>query len=593
MKNNSDKSPNLRRKAEELLEIKLSKSPAPSSGDDTLKLIHELQVHQIELEMQNEELILSRASAEEAAEKYIQLYDFAPSGYFTLSKDGEIIDLNLSAAKLLGKDRQSLKNRLFRAYLSYESKHIFNTFLEKAFAGKCKESCEVTLSINANLPSFVHLDGVVNENDGQCLVTAIDITQRKNAEEELKKHREHLEELVEERTNELNIERNKLLKAQEIENIGILSAGVAHNFNNILSVILGYSNLLLEEYDDGGNHRDYIENIIKQIKRASTIADQLISFAKPEEPHMQAVDLVELIKETAQLLQDPFAKDNIEVKLSIDSKCRPILAESEQIRQLLVNVLSNSADAMENNGGVIEIEVKELFLDSKDVPNFKMEAGNYLMLSIKDSGHGMTKNVMEKIFNPFFTTKEVGKGTGLGLYTVHNTIRDHKGGVSIESEPGKGATFKFYFPVLEVPLIGKETSDEIPKKEEPTSIEGRARILVAEDEEMLRVVYELTLAKLGHRVTLACDGLEALELFKANPDDFDIIITDQAMPKMRGTQLCMEALKIRPEIPVMLVTGYSNESESMAKACGVKYFMRKPIATEELSKVIEESLKKN
>lgn len=375
---------------------------------------------------------------------------------------------------------------------------------------------------------------------------------------------------------------------QKIESIGLLSAGVAHNFNNILNAIMGSVELFMSEYPEEGKNKSYLKNAIVQGQRAGALVSQLLSYSQPDTNLMKVTDMSVLVKEAYDSMKSYFRKIKIECNLTIDSSDFRLIADPQQIQQLLLNMFKNAVDAMEEKGGMIGVDLRDISFTSDTAIKYGIDPGSYIVLKICDNGHGMTAEVIDRIFEPFFSTKEVGKGAGLGLFTVNSTVKNHKGKVMVDSEPGKGTTFTFYFHSLEKSYYDKNAESKETSLGKKDLIPSSIRILIAEDEIIIREIYKFSLSKKGYHVTLASDGLEALDIFKKNPDNYDLILTDQIMPRMEGIELCKEAKKIRPDLPVLLVTGYSNQSEIDANTAGVTRFFRKPIAVAALSKVVEE-----
>jgi CheY-like chemotaxis protein len=247
-----------------------------------------------------------------------------------------------------------------------------------------------------------------------------------------------------------------------------------------------------------------------------------------------------------------------------------------------VNLCINAGHAMKKHGGILDITLEEVDYDPHQQPGSGLPPGSYLKLTVSDTGCGMPSDIQEHIFDPFFTTKEIGEGIGLGLAVVHGIINSHHGGITIESEPGKGTTFQIFFPVTEEVI-----PQEMHTKDESDVKEGNEHILLVEDEPALLKVYKTALIQLGYHITTQNNGVEALDTFRANPDQFDMVLTDQAMPHMTGEQLSQELLNLRPDIPIILMTGYSDSiSEKRAQALGIRRFLKKPFKLVVLAHVI-------
>ncbi|NOG84323.1 MAG: PAS domain-containing sensor histidine kinase [Candidatus Scalindua sp. SCAELEC01] len=389
----------------------------------------------------------------------------------------------------------------------------------------------------------------------------------------------------------------QLLQSQKMEALGTLAGGIAHDFNNILGVIIGNTELLNLKFPQDNSEREYITNISEAGTSAANLVKQILTFSRMEPTKFQSVNLAVSVRETLNMLRATLPA-NIEIRQEIQEDCDHIMADVTQIHQIILNICTNAYHAMEEKGGVLEITLKQLEwsaaqgLYCKDFPKTVTDRDKpYLMMSIRDTGCGILPEHRKKIFDPFFTTKERGKGTGLGLAMVHGIIQKHHGEIAIESEIGKGSTFKIFFPVGEEVIIEAEsTKEELVGQTE--DVPPKRHILIVDDNLILIKTYDQILKKLGYAVTACGGSSEALELFKENPGRYDLVFTDQGMPYMTGKQLCQELLAIQPEIPIVLATGYSERfSREEAKAMGICRYLMKPIDLKTLRQTIEECLK--
>ncbi|MGE5672224.1 MAG: two-component system sensor histidine kinase NtrB, partial [Fibrobacterota bacterium] len=414
----------LRRNAEELLNKRPSKSLSPLSESDALILLHELEVHQIELEMQNEELVLAKEQAELAAEKLAALYDFAPSGYFTLSKDGTIIELNLSGAQMLGKDREYLVNKRLGLFLTDDTKPIYNQFLEKTFRSHVKEFSEVTLCIDGNPSVPVYLSGIASGNAEQCFVTMLDISERKQLEAAIQ-------------------------KSQKLESIGLIAAGIAHNFNNLMGGIFGYIEMATE-----ATKEEYVRNCLSKalntMDRAKGLTMQLLTFAKGGGPVQINTPLIPFVKDAAQIT---LSRLNAPCTFDIAGDLWPCSIDKKQIALVFDNIITNAQQAMPK-GGSIDLTARNVSFEENEHP--VLEKGRYVRISIRDCGIGIEKENLPLIFDPFYTTRSTGQG--LGLAVCNSIVSRHGGALDVESKPGKGSIFHIYLPAL-----SEIVSSSIPK----------------------------------------------------------------------------------------------------------------------------------
>jgi PAS domain S-box-containing protein len=379
----------------------------------------------------------------------------------------------------------------------------------------------------------------------------------------------------------------QLQQAQKMEAIGTLAGGIAHDFNNILSPILGYADLLLMNFPEDSPLRDSLNNINTSALRAKHLVKQILSFARQEPNEPILMKLPPIVKEALKLIRSTIPT-TIDIIQDINPDCGVIKADPTQIHQIVMNLTTNAYHAMEETGGELRVSLKEIQLGKQDVLSPDLEPGDYACLTVSDTGTGMDKTIIEKIFDPFFTTKEIGKGTGMGLSVVHGIVNSMKGSIHVYSEPGKGTEFKTYFPIEKSDFEKQSTRPEEPIRT------GTERILLVDDEAAIIAMEKQVLEHLGYQVTSRTSSLEALEAFRANPNTFDLVITDMAMPNMPGDKLAVELTKIRPDIPILFCTGFSETmSKEKAASLGIKGFLLKPIVTKDLAQKIREVLDGN
>lgn len=376
----------------------------------------------------------------------------------------------------------------------------------------------------------------------------------------------------------------QLLQAQKMEAIGTLAGGIAHDFNNILGAIIGYAEMIQDDCPAGSSINQDIKQILKAGNRAKDLVKQILAFsrqAKASQIHLQPAVI---IKEAVKMLRASLPA-TIKIEQDIDPDAGVILADPTQIHQIMMNLCTNAFHAMESDGGTLSISLrrKELFRDDPALKNH-MPPGNYIQLSIKDIGTGIAPEILEKIYDPYFTTKEVGKGTGMGLAMVHGIVQSSGGSILCRSELKKGTVFHITLPIIETHLLHEiESAELIPA--------GLEHILLIDDEEMLIKMSKTMLERLGYRVTTRMNGKEALAAFQNSPKSFDLVITDQTMPGLTGTNLARLMLQIRPDIPIILCTGYSsNVSEEEASSIGIKAYALKPLAKKDIGNLIRKVL---
>ncbi len=378
----------------------------------------------------------------------------------------------------------------------------------------------------------------------------------------------------------------KLQQAMKMEAIGTLAGGIAHDFNNILSAMIGYCQIAKGRLSSADPAQGDIEQVLQAGDRAVDLVKQILTFSrKGEQEGFQTFKIQVLIKEVLRLMRSSLPS-TIELDYNIDYNCGSIFADAGQIHQLLMNLFTNAKQAIGGSYGKITVELSESTVHKKDFPRNRplRLTGPYLHLQISDSGCGMDAHTMERIFDPFFSTKSKDHGTGLGLAVVHGIVTNHGGEINASSEVGQGTTFNVYFPVIQSTKV---------KEKEPTKqlFRGSERIMVVDDEGVVGRVVRNMLTKMGYKVTLFSSSLEAVSDFRRNPQNYDLVFTDMTMPDMTGAELAKEVLALRPELPVILSTGYSEIiDKDKAARIGIRKFMLKPIKRRHLSKVVREVL---
>jgi nitrogen-specific signal transduction histidine kinase/CheY-like chemotaxis protein len=381
----------------------------------------------------------------------------------------------------------------------------------------------------------------------------LDITERKRAEEQ----REKLEQ--------------QLWQSQKMEAIGTLAGGIAHDFNNILGAIIGFTELSQDLIAGNSKLEQNLAQVLKAGDRAKNLVKQILTFSRKNEHELKPIQTHLIIKEALKLLRASIPS-TIDIRYNIAVRDDIVIADATQIHQIVMNLCTNAAHAMQHAGGLMEITLKPVDIDAQAVPAYAgIAQGPYLQLSVKDTGMGIPADILGRIFEPFFTTKDVGRGTGMGLSVVHGIVKSLKGDVKVYSEPGRGAVFHVLLPRVEEAV--PESSREV--QEAPL---GHESVLLVDDEAVLLDVGTKMLGSLGYRVTALQSPQEALELFEKSPEGFDVVITDQTMPQLTGYELAQRLMQVRPDIPIILCTGYSDTvTEELALDIGVKAFIIKPL----------------
>jgi len=376
----------------------------------------------------------------------------------------------------------------------------------------------------------------------------------------------------------------QLRQAQKMEAIGTLAGGIAHDFNNILFPMFGYLEMILEDMPQDNPQRRLVQEVFSGAKRARDLVKQILAFSRQKDHDMKPVKVHPIVKEALDLIKSSLPS-TIKTTRNIQQDCGLIFADSTQIHQIVMNLCTNAYHAMEETGGKLTVHLKEVELTAEDLKDTAMVPGKHVCLTVADTGPGMEQSIIDRIFDPYFTTKEKGKGTGLGLAVVDGIIKSHGGRISISSEPEKGTEFKVYLPVIKPQERAKSIDNDLPIQK------GNEYILLVDDQKLIVDMERKMLERLGYHVTTRTSSPDALQAFRAQPDKFDVVITDMTMPNMTGGKLTEEMIKIRSDIPVILCTGFSEMmSKEKAAALGIKGFLMKPVVLKDLSRTIREVL---
>jgi signal transduction histidine kinase/ActR/RegA family two-component response regulator len=369
----------------------------------------------------------------------------------------------------------------------------------------------------------------------------------------------------------------QLRQSQKMQAIGTLAGGIAHDFNNILGAIIGFSELTMDELPMESKPRRNLEQVHKAGMRAKDLVQQILSFSRQNKAERMPIRVGPIVKEVMKLVRASLPSTiEIQVEVATDQDC--CVADAVQLHQVLMNLCTNSGHAMKEKGGLLEVRLEATATGEPGVP-CGLKAGPFLRLSVTDSGHGMEPAVLERMFEPFFTTKPIGEGTGLGLSVVHGIVKSYGGEIAVSSRVHHGTTFEVFLPKA-------ERGESEAKAESHPAKGGQERVLLVDDEEALTFMMEQILEKLGYRVTAFSDSRRALEEFRAAPQAFDLLITDQTMPQMTGSELTAHVREIRPELPVIVCTGYDRNAMKSTEA----FFILKPVDVRLLAEMIRKAL---
>ena len=476
-----------------------------------------------------------------------------------LDTDGTVLDSNATALQRLGKSADELVGKcIYDFFPPPQAEAIRNAVSEVIRKGK-------PFRIELEQESRIYDSHVYPICDAQgkviqAGVISSDITERRSMEAQLR-------------------------QSHKMEAIGTLAGGIAHDFNNILGIILGNTELAMDDVPEWNPARLNLEEIITAGIRARDVVRQLLSFAHKTDQERKPVIINSVIIDGLRLLRFSIPA-NIEIRHNIPKGSEVIFADPTQLNQVMINLFTNAAHAMEKDGGILAINVESVNLTASTAQSHDLPPGSYVKLSVSDTGDGIAPEIKDRIFDPYFTTKEVGKGSGMGLSVVHGIVMNHNGAISVDSELGKGATFTIFLPASKREPVPETTIDE----ELPT---GKERILFVDDEESIVKMGIQRLKRLGYKVESTTSPIEALDLFRSKSDQFDLVITDLTMPKMTGDKLVKAILDIRPDIPIILCTGFSEKINSeKIREIGAAVYLEKPHDKHDLSKTIRRVLDK-
>ncbi len=503
---------------------------------------------------------------QQAQENYRNIFENAVEGIFQTTIDGRYLSASPSMAHMTGyATPEELINAVTdistQCYADPKDREMFVRILGEKDTVK---GLEVELVRRDGTTLWVSISGrLIRDDQGRPKYIegfAIDITKRKNLESQLR-------------------------RAQKMEAIGTLAGGIAHDFKNILGVIIGCTELAIAKAPDTSDTQIYLTKVLEAGKRAGTLVNQILTFSRQGETEIKPIYIGRIVKETLKFIRATLPT-TIEIRSEVHPESGPALADPTQVHQVLMNLCTNAAQAMKDRGGILEVGIARVAHPPQETDNDAgLTSQACIELSVRDTGPGMTPGTMERIFDPFYTTKPVGEGTGLGLSVVHGIVKKHNGSIVVESEPENGSLFRVYFPEADSAQISMEEDKAV------TITKGAGRILVVDDERLLVETLADMLKELGYTVTATHQSRHALEIFKADPDAFDAVITDLTMPDMTGFDLSREIIRIDGDIPVILCTGFSELVQpEQARAAGVQEILLKPVVRAQLSSVVHKAL---
>ena len=498
-------------------------------------------------------------------EQYREYFEGIFSGTYISNPDGKLIACNHEYKKIFGFEsiQHAMETNIKSLCVDPDSRIVFLNLLKKE-----KQVTGYKPNFKKNDGTPLHLiensSGVFDEHGNLTQIRGflLDMTEQKKLE-------------------------GQLIQAQKMEAIGTLAGGIAHDFNNILAGIFGYAQLAEIHINQPEKAKEYITQLVKSGQRAAALIRQILTFSRQSEFKQRPLTVYTLLKEALKLIRSSIPS-NIRIKENIVSKAM-IMADPTQIHQVIMNLCTNAYHAMSAKGGLLTVGLHEIEISKEQsFPDLNILSGNYIRLEVMDTGHGIDKKNMAKIFDPYFTTKDPGKGTGLGLAVVDGIIKKQNGFIQSFSEPGHGATFHVFWPIIE-----QNKDPEVFVKKKADTFMGTEKIMLVDDEADITRTLQIFLERRGYQTHVFNDGKSALQAFAKDPAQFDLIITDMAMPHMAGDKLSCEILKIRKRMPIILCTGYSEMiSEDKARSMGICKYVQKPITGSDMCALIREVLDK-
>ncbi len=507
------------------------------------------------------------AALREGRARLKSIFDFAPEGYCMLSLKGEILESNRAAEIIAGYSREELigENIYDLNLIAPHPPAQIRTLRQKSLQGSPWGPEELEIRRKNGEPATVEVRShPVAVNNQNCILIMIrDVTEQKTQA----RARAQLEK--------------QLAQAQKMEAVGTLAGGIAHDFNNILSAIIGYTELSRMEVPPGSYLDDNLSQVLTAGKRAKDLIQQILTFSRQHDTEIKSVQAGVIVKESLKLLRASISK-SIDIRQNVTSEAFT-LANATQLQQIIMNLCTNAAYAMGVQGGTLEVSLTDITVDRAD-RKIELAPGTYILLTVKDTGCGMPPEVVERLFDPYYTTKPKGEGSGLGMAVVHGIVKRYQGSINVTSIEGQGTTVEVYL-ALQPPAGGRSAEKPAPLPS------GTEKILLVDDEAQLVTIGKQMLTRLGYQVATSEDSLQALELFRAQPEAFSLVVTDMSMPKMNGMEFARAILSIRPDIPIVLCTGYAaGLTPESAQMLGVHDVLMKPINMQALATVVRKAI---
>jgi len=525
-----------------------------------------------------EELVIERTrELKKSEERYKAIFEYTGTAAIIIELDDTISMVNSKFAELAGMARQDIVGKKkWYDFVAPDDIQVMRNYFKARVNLKTENYAPMQYEIKftgiSGEEKFVYVSlGVIPGTD-KAVVSLLDVTEKRKAEQ---------------RWQSLE---NQLRKAQKMEAIGTLAGGIAHDLNNILSPILGYADMIMRSSDPSTTVFQRSEKIQKAALRAADLVSQVLTFNRRNEEEKRIVRIHPVLNEVVKLLKGSIPS-TITIVDKIDRSCRSVEADPTQIHQVIMNLCTNAYHAMEEKGGILTVGLNEMILSPSDIVAYaspECRPGTYLALEVSDTGCGMTEDVMERMFDPYFSTKEEGKGTGLGLATVYGIVKSCKGIIRVKSKVNQGTSFMVLLPV-----VGAEnTAEKGERHGKAQKIGSGERIMVVDDDKDIALMCQEGLETLGYQVNSFFSSLEALDFFKREGHCIDLVVTDQTMPGKTGFDLAKEILSIREDVPIILCSGYTGAvGKGKIEEAGIDSFIMKPVTVEVLSKKIQQLLK--
>jgi PAS domain S-box-containing protein len=575
------------------------------SEHDVKSLVHELQVHQVELEMQNDELRRAEREAELARTQYQRLFDLAPVSYLTVSTEGHIERANRAASLLFGVEPSRLLGRRLVELVDERDQAIFHACLKPTNAGS-PSSCQLRVRGPEGSTRHVHIDSNADApGQGARLLTLTDVTERTQAAAELRALNQELEARVAERTAELSAQNRtlaaemiarsaaeeersrlegRLRDAERLEGLGLLAGGIAHDFNNLLVGVLSSAELGLEDEGLSDSTREWFSMIRESARTATELTRQLLLYAGQGKVKLAPLNLASVVAECVAMLRAR-APATLSLSQELPDDSRVIRADISQVRQVVTNLINNAAEAIGAAEGSVKLRTRLETLDLNGLNEFQHNEdalpGAFVILTVEDTGPGMDSKHVSRVFDPFYSTKFTGRG--LGLASVRGIVQRHGGALRVRSEVGRGTFFEIAWPAATAREI--QESEPPPAEVVPSPWRGSGRALVVDDELAVRDMMQRLLQRLGFEVVKAASGSEALELLQGATSAFVLAVIDRVMPVVSGDELLAELRKLNPYLPVVLVSGYSPDARVTGDPNVA--FLRKPMTLAEFQGAVQ------